>query len=186
MHNGEQIIEQYKEILEFVLNEGINFSLSNYQELLQEDIIDENISDFITETVFELTSNYAEGIIEYLVENNLFETKEGQEYFATAVGAYVRGVTDALLAEISLSPQMKEKLKKALKWGSLGAAALGAIGAGAYAATHPEHVKDMAHSAAEHIKQAASEVSRKFEHGLEDIKQKALHILGSHLHHPKK
>ena len=158
------------QIYEAALDAAIKSAFSKYEDLIQEGIIDADISEDITETVAELLADYIESIVNYHQATNpaILETDEFYKLLAESATGFGIGVASTPLYEFTLSPQVRRKIKKALKYGAIGAAGLGTLGAAAWAATHPEQVK-----------QFASELGDKASNVIDSIRQKVSALVGS-------
>ena len=150
--------EEILETLENFVSQKVEEAALTYKEqgLIHESVFSEEEIDYVLNRIVEEVSEFIPNIANFVAEG-----KVDLETAGIFLEGVVYGTAKALIHELSLSPQVKEKLKKALKIGGV-VGGLGALATGAaYAATHPEQVKDM-----------ASQAGEKLQHGVEAIKQK--------------
>ena len=180
------IIQLVENVTSKALEEAYQIAAGKYGDLIQENILPEETIYQIEEVASELVTEYVSNIVASIFEtinrnpeylNETFANENFYLYLKDIVESYAIGVMDTLFYELSLSPQLKEKMKKALKWGAIGAGILGAGAAAAAALSNPEHTKQVAGELADKARDVAHDIADKTKEGIEAIKDKVMNML---------
>ena len=164
-------------IVESELNDIVIPNISKVNELVQESLTDEEltaVSRYVVDRATDIIAGKTIDVLESLVQEGVdISDDDVLEEVLETLDSYSMGVVETLVNEISMSPQLKEKIKKFLKYGAIGAGLAGAGAAAVAAATHPDQVKDMAQQVVDKAKDVAQTAADK----VEDLKKLAMEKL---------